>query len=127
MFSWDTLQTKIQNMGFELAFRHRHNDVGGYIPDLTPPDGQGWIYVGNYDNVAGIWIKPLTDSSRKLSSSLVRKIIAELDPFIETVADFEVESLDAYVFILAPLQQLERSGRRRVLVSERRRTPNSER
>lgn len=124
---WNTLQTKIQNMGFELALRHRREDGGGYIPDLTPPEGDGWLYVGNYDNVAGIWIKPVTDNSRQLDADLVRKLIAALDPFIGTVGEIEAEDSDAFASVAAPVQSMERSGRRRVPVNERRRAPNGER
>ncbi len=119
--TWKTLQAKVQELGFDLAFHSRRNDAGGYIPDLSPPNGVGWVYVGNFDNIAGLWIKPLSESSRKLSSSMVRTIIAELDPFIGTVGDYNADlSVTGDIIVNA-------SGRRRLPALGRRSFPNFER
>lgn len=85
--SWNKLQVDVENMGFEVAFRTKNNDKGGLVPDLTPPEEHGWIFVGNYDNVAGLWIKAVAENVCNLSSSLVCKIIAEVDPFIGTAGE----------------------------------------
>lgn len=74
------------------------------MPDLTPPKGGGWVLVGNYEHIAGFWVKPLTDNARRLDGRLVRKLMAEGDPFAEAVGDYDDDFFDANAPFMAALQ-----------------------
>lgn len=106
--SWNTLQAQVQGMGFGVAFRTQWNGQGGLMPDLAPPTGGGWLLVGCYDNVAAFWVKPLTDSTRKLNASLVRKLMADCDPFIGTLGGYEADFSDANALLPADSQNQNR-------------------
>ena len=93
--SWNTLQAHAKKMGFEVAFRTRRDEQGGFMPDLTPPDSRGWILVGSYDHVAGFWVRPLSNGAAKLDSGLIRRLMTDYDPFIGTFADGDVDCFDA--------------------------------
>lgn len=104
--SWDTLQARAQSMGFEIAFRTRRDQGGGFMPDLTPPKGKGWIFVGSYDNTAGFWVRPLTDDTCKLNGNLIRKLMLDCDPFIGTFGDDDVDYFNSQARLLVALQEL---------------------
>lgn len=106
--TWNTLHANAKKMGFEVVFRSRRNEGGGFIPDLTPPDGYDWILVGIYDHVAGFWVKPVTSCARKLNPSLVRKLMADCDPFIGTIGNDDTVFNDANALLVANLQGLKR-------------------
>ncbi|CAG4883133.1 protein of unknown function [Georgfuchsia toluolica] len=105
--SWDTLQAHALSMGFEVAFRTRRDQGGGFMPDLTPPKGRGWIFVGSYENAAGFWVKPLTDGTRKLHSNFIRKLMLDCDPFIGTFGDDDVDYFNSHARLLVALQGLD--------------------
>jgi hypothetical protein len=106
--SWSSLQTHAEEMGFEIALRTRHAEGGGFVPDITSPGGEGWLLIGNYEHVAGFWVKPLTDSARKMPGAAVRRLMAEGDPFVEEVGEYDAEFFAANEPLLAALRNLER-------------------
>jgi hypothetical protein len=87
--TWNTLQVNAEKLGYQVAFRSKCSDGGGYMPDLTPPNGRGWVLVGSYDHITGFWVKPLRAEKVKLNSDQLRKLMADCDPFIETIGDAE--------------------------------------
>jgi hypothetical protein len=87
--TWNTLQINAEKMGYQIAFRTRCSDEGVCMPDLTPPQGHGWVLVGSSDHQAGTWVKPLSNGKVKLNSGQVRKLMAECDPFDETIGGID--------------------------------------
>jgi len=102
--SWDSLQVHVEKMGFEIALRTCRCDGGGFMPDLTPPNGEGWLLVGNYEHIAGFWVKPLTDTARKLPGTVVRRLMADGDPFVEAMGDYDADFFAANAPFLAALK-----------------------
>lgn len=105
---WNTLLEHAHRLGFEVALRTRRDADGGYMPDLTPPNGGGWILVGNYEHVAGFWVKPLTDAAHRLNGAALRKLMAEGDPFVEEMGDYDADFFAANAPFLAALRNQER-------------------
>lgn len=91
--SLSTLQEHARRMGFEVAFRTRHDGEGRVMPDLTPPSGRGWVLAGNYEHIAGFWIKPL-EAARKIDGEVARKLLADCDLLMETVSDYGADFFD---------------------------------
>lgn len=106
---WNTVQTHARKMGFEVALRSRQDGGGGYMPDLTPPGGEGWVFVGNYEHIAGFWVRPVTKSAARLNGNLVRKLMAEGDPFVEAVGDYDADFFAANAPFLSALEHQARS------------------
>lgn len=88
--TWNTLRTRAQQLGFDINYRTRPADGGGYLPELmTPPPEEGpWICVGSYEQVAGIWLHPITEAARDWSPDRVSAAMASADPFIAPVKDY---------------------------------------
>lgn len=110
--SWHSLRTNAERMGFEISLRTRRGDDGGFMPDLTPPNGDdGWLFIGNYEHVAGFWVKPLTDVARRIPGTEVRRLMADVDPFVEEIGDYDADFFAANAPFLAALKNLEASQR----------------
>ena len=106
--SWNTLQIKAEKLGYQIDFRTQCSEQGGYMPDLTPPRGRGWVLVGNYDHIAGFWVNPLANGKVKLNRNQVRKLLTECDPFVETAAEYNKDFLQVQASYLATMSSLER-------------------
>lgn len=91
--SLSALQEHARRLGFEVAFRTKHDDEGGFMPDLTPPNGQGWVLAGNYEHIAGFWIKPL-ETTRRIEGGVARKLLADCDLLMKTVGDYGADFFD---------------------------------
>lgn len=102
--SWNTLRAHAKRMGFEVVFSIRRDEAGGFVPELTPPEGSGWVLVGSYEHIAGLWVKPVTNTARKLTSDMVRRLMAEGDPFVEEIGDYDVDFFNANAPFLTALQ-----------------------
>lgn len=105
--SWNSLRTHAERMGFEIAFRTRRADDGSFMPDLTPPGDDGWLLIGNYEHVAGFWVKPLTETARRLPGTDVRRLMEEGDPFVESTGDYDADFFAANEPFRAALRNLE--------------------
>ena len=105
--TWSTLEAHAQRLGFEVAFNTRPCDGGGFMADLTPPQGNDWQLIGSYAQMAGLWVKPNTDTARKISTPAVHKLILDSDPFVETTGTFDHDSLAANARFLLALQSQE--------------------
>lgn len=123
--SWNALQTRAEQLGFEVELRSRWYEVGGgFMPDLTPPTGRNWIFVGCYDDVAALWVKPLATSEKKLDGNLIRKLMAELDQFVGSTAIADYANADNDFIDTTPLV---RTSLANWAYGDRRRFPNQER
>ena len=91
--SWNTLSKRAQQLGFELSYRTRAATGGGYLPEMaTPPESGGpWHCLGSYEQVAGLWVTPLTDEARGLSRERLSSLMEGCDPFIATVGDYDTD------------------------------------
>lgn len=108
--TWKTLQTNAEKLGYQIALRTRYSDEGELMPDVTPPNDQGWVLVGSYDHLASFWVKPLANGKVKLSSNLVRRLMAECDPFVETAAVYDMDLLHVQASYLAAMANLEKNS-----------------
>ena len=87
--SWISLGTRARELGFDLAFHVQASD-GRLVPDfLAGPAGKGWLLVGNYEHVAAIWVRPITDAAKSLSSRCIAATLGNFDPFVEIVGDYD--------------------------------------
>jgi len=105
--TWTMLQTHAQSCGFEVAFNTKCCDGGGFSPDLTPPKGSEWMLIGNYARIAGLWVKPLTDTARRLSTPDVHKLMLDGDLFVETAGTYDDDALAANARFLLAIQNHE--------------------
>jgi hypothetical protein len=105
--TWSTLEAHAQRLGFEVAFNTKPCDGGGFMADLTPPKGNDWQWIGSYAQMAGLWVKPSTDTARKISTSAVNKLMLDSDPFVETPGTFDDDALAADARFLLAIQNQE--------------------
>lgn len=89
--TWNTLQINAEKLGYQIALRTRCSDEGELMPDVTPPKDQGWVLAGSCGHLASFWVKPLGNGKVRLNSSLVRKLMAECDPFVETIGGIDTD------------------------------------
>ena len=91
--SWNTLSKHAQQLGFKLAYRTRTATGGGYLPEMTtPPATEGpWLCLGSYEQVAGLWLSPVTAAARNLSREHLATLMEDCDPFIGTVGVYDSE------------------------------------
>lgn len=87
--SWNTLRQHAGELGFDVSFRTRPNENGDPIPDYSTPDGGDWLLIGNYEHAAGVWVRPRTDSARRLACREVSALMARNDHFVEPVAEYD--------------------------------------
>lgn len=89
--TWSTLRTRAHQMGFDVSYRTRPAEGGGYLPELTapPPEEGPWICVGSYEQVAGIWVQPITAAARDWSPDRVAAAMANTDPFIAPINNYD--------------------------------------
>lgn len=97
--SWSALRHRARQMGFDVAYRSRHVEGGGYQPDFaTPPAEEGpWICVGSYEQTAGVWVQPITEAARELAPERVSAAIAGCDPFIALVHDYHHDYSEDFI------------------------------
>jgi len=85
---WKRFQERAAELGFSLEYRIRREAGRDMGPELTANADSGWFLVGNYDHVAGIWAKPVTDAARCLPRRRAAAALADCDPFVETVGEY---------------------------------------
>ena len=106
--TWIALRNRANELGFELAFHVRPGDDGGLVPDFSGPAENGWLLVGNHEHVAGIWVRAVTESAQSRSRQWIAKMLAECDPFVETVGDYDADFFAAGFPARAAAQDPER-------------------
>ncbi|MCK9285024.1 MAG: hypothetical protein M0P39_12175 [Rhodocyclaceae bacterium] len=88
---WKNLQDRASELGLSVEYRICAEPQRGMVPDMAETKGSGWMLVGNYDHVAGIWAKPVTEAARRLSPRHVAEMLADCDVFVETVGDYDAD------------------------------------
>jgi len=91
--SWNTLSKRAQQLGFKLSYQTRAASGGGYLPEMSkPPEAEGpWLCLGSYEQVAGLWLSPVTDEARSLPRERLVTLMEDSDPFIGSVGDYDAE------------------------------------
>lgn len=102
--TWSTLRQRARQLGFDVAYRSRPAEGGGYAPDLAqPPLEEGpWLCVGSYEQTAGVWVHPLTEAARALSPQSVSAAIAGADPFVAPIGGYDAEFSQDFLAVAAP-------------------------
>ncbi len=86
---WRNLQERAAELGFSVDFRIRRESSGGMSPEFSGTEGAEWFLVGNYDHVAGIWARATTEAARRLPRRRAAAALADCDPFVETLGEYE--------------------------------------
>lgn len=102
--TWSTLRSSAMKLGFDVAYRSRSLEGGGYQPDCSSPPGEEgpWLCVGSYDQVAGVWVHPLTEAARGLSPKNIARAFAGHEPFMTPVAELDADFNSDFVAASQP-------------------------
>jgi len=102
--TWSTLRLRARQLGFDVAYRSRLAEGGGYVPDFTqPPAEEGpWLCVGSYEQTAGIWVQPITEAARALAPRSVSAAIAGADAFVAPLDGYDAEFSHDFLAVAAP-------------------------
>lgn len=87
--SWTTLQSQAEALGLEIALRMKTGGAG-CEPEFDDAS-EGWLLIGGYERMAGLWVRPRTEAARHMSSRRITSLMAESDPFVESLQDFDAE------------------------------------
>ncbi len=102
--TWSTLRHRAKQLGFDVAYRSRLAEGGGYTPEYTqPPAEEGpWLCVGSYEQTAGVWVQPITEAARSLSPQSVSAAIAGADPFVARMDDYDGDFSRDFLAVATP-------------------------
>lgn len=96
---WKNLQERASELGISVEYRICAEAQQVMAPDLA--ERPGWVLVGNYDHIAGILARPLTEAARCLSPRHMIEMLADCDAFVETVGDYDADFFAAAAPFLA--------------------------
>ena len=105
---WTRLKERAGQLGFDIAFRARYGEGASVVPEYRGPVDQAWLFIGNYEHAASVWVRPRNDAARCLMRRHVVAMIADCDPFMETVGDYDPEFFAAAAPWRAAAQDPER-------------------
>lgn len=80
--SWQSLEMKARELGFEAR--------------LGCPDGKsrlntedGWMRVARYEAGSGLWVRPITETAKRMQPLQVMQMLAASDRFVMLEPDFD--------------------------------------
>lgn len=82
---WQEFHAKARSLGFDVEL-----DMEG-VPG--PDVSARWFRIGGYGGEGSLWVRPRTEAAGCISRDHVSALLADCDPYVEPIGEYDVEYL----------------------------------